>query len=384
MNAFRAVPGRAGLPTSAAPCHWSTSPTPKNAEQALLQQLSRSQEEYRSLFDVHPNPSGSTTPSRSVPRRQRRGGPQLRLHPRGVPRMTIKEIRPPEDVAALWPLSATAGRLAASRTVAPPATRRHAHRRRDQLAGRIASRAARGARGRARRHRAPRLEERLRQAREDGGDRPARGRRRARLQQPADRHLGGYAELLLERRRRRAVRRALDEIRARRRAGGRAHAPAARVQPPPGAAPGRARPQRDRRASMEPMLARLIGEDVALVDAARGRPRAGRGRPRRRSSRSCSTSRSTRATRCRSGGALHDRDRARRPRRAATSRRTASVAPGPARRCSRSPTPGRGMDEDACSAPLRAVLHDQGAGAGHRARPRDGVRRSSSRAAATI
>ena len=56
---------------------------------------------------------------------------------------------------------------------------------------------------------------------------------------------------------------------------------------------------------------------------------------------------------------------------------------GRLRRCSTSPTPGIGMDADDAGARLRAVLHDEGRGQGHRARARDGATASSSRAAAT-
>ena len=48
-------------------------------------------------------------------------------------------------------------------------------------------------------------------------------------------------------------------------------------------------------------------------------------------------------------------------------------APGPASRCSRDATPAPAWTTDA-GAPVRAVLHHQGAGRGHRPRPGDGVR----------
>ena len=58
-------------------------------------------------------------------------------------------------------------------------------------------------------------------------------------------------------------------------------------------------------------------------------------------------------------------------------------APGELRALSVSDT-GVGMDERRDAAHVRAVLHDQGAGQGHRARPGDGATASSSRAAAHI
>ena len=84
------------------------------------------------------------------------------------------------------------------------------------------------------------LEEQLLPGAEDGGRRPARRRRRARLQQPADGRSAATPSSCspaLGRRRPAPRRRARD--RARRRARGRAHAPAARVQPPAGAAAAR-------------------------------------------------------------------------------------------------------------------------------------------------
>ena len=54
MNAFRAVPGVQGRrPVRGVIVDLTRR---KEAEQALLEQLSRSEEEYRSLFDMHPNP----------------------------------------------------------------------------------------------------------------------------------------------------------------------------------------------------------------------------------------------------------------------------------------------------------------------------------------
>ena len=192
--------------------------------------------------------------------------------------MTITDIRPREDVEALLADLQAARRAGLARAghVAPPQEGRHADRRRDH--GRQGD--VRGPAGRARalprRDRAAAARGAARPGGEDGGDRAARRRRRARLQQPADRDLGLHGDPA--RQGRRAGPRAARRDRPRRRAGGRPHAPAARLQPPPGAAPARARPQRDRGRH---------GADGAADHrrrrqrrrAARARPRAGRGRP---------------------------------------------------------------------------------------------------------
>ena len=72
------------------------------------------------------------------------------------------------------------------------------------------------------------------------------------------------------------------------------------------------------------------------------------------------------------GGALIDRDRARRARRADT--RPTPARARRVRRCSRVTDSGRRHGRGDAGAHLRAVLHDEGAGQGHRPRALDGVR----------
>jgi two-component system, cell cycle sensor histidine kinase and response regulator CckA len=74
----------------------------KEAELALLQQLSRSEEEYRSLFDVHPNPVWvydlETLRFLAVNEATVR---QYGWSRQELASMTIADIRPPEDVATM-------------------------------------------------------------------------------------------------------------------------------------------------------------------------------------------------------------------------------------------------------------------------------------------
>ena len=98
-------------------------------------------------------------------------------------------------------------------------------------------------------------------------------------------------------------------------------------------------------------------------------------RPRRSSSRCSSTSRSTPATRCRTGGRLTI-ETSRSRRRRADDAHVAALRPAHRQRHRR--RHGRAT----LRAHLRAVLHDQGGGQGHRARARDRATASSSRAAA--
>ena len=104
----------------------------------------------------------------------------------------------------------------------------------------------------------------------------------------------------------------LEEIREAARARRRAHPAAARVQPPPGAEPRGRSTSTTVVAGMEPMLRRLIGEDVELRRSSTEPPAAGAGRPGPDRAGADEPGRSTRATRCRGGGRAHDRDRARR------------------------------------------------------------------------
>ncbi len=92
------------------------------------------------------------------------------------------------------------------------------------------------------------LEEQLRQSQKHGGDRPARRRRRPRLQQPPTVILG-YADLCCDELEPATpcARATSSEIQRRGRARRRAHAAAARLQPPAGARARAARPERRRR-----------------------------------------------------------------------------------------------------------------------------------------
>ena len=105
--------------------------------------------------------------------------------------MTIKDIRPPEDVPRLSPTSwGAAARLARGADLAAPAQGRHdhrcrGHRRPDRLRG-----PPRRTRRLPRRQRAQAAQRRLCRCGEDGGRGPAGRRRRTRLQQPDDRRHG--------------------------------------------------------------------------------------------------------------------------------------------------------------------------------------------------
>ena len=146
---------------------------------------------------------------------------------------------------------------------------------------------------------------------EDGGDRPAGRRHRARSQQRADRDR--------RLRRARARRSAAERIAARRRRrgdppGGGArrfgHAPAAGVQPEAASRAARVRPQRRRSRDIARLLDAPARHDVHVeTKLATTLPAACSAIPDR-SSRRSSTSRSTRAMRCRRGGTAD----ARRPR----------------------------------------------------------------------
>ena len=131
------------------------------------------------------------------------------------------------------------------------------------------------------------------------------------------------------------------------------------------------------------MLRRLIGEDIAprasplrrRASAGARRPRAdragdhepGRQRPRRDAGR-------RQAARSRPRNVELDAAYAAAARRARSRAATSMLAVSDT---------GIGMDADDAGADLRAVLHDQGAGQGHRARARHRATASSSRAAGT-
>ena len=146
--------------------------------------------------------------------------------------MTIKDIRPAEEIPRLLADVAKPG-LAVGQHVAAPAQGRDDHRRRDHRRPDRLRGPPGGDGGLARRQRAQAARTAARRRREDGGDRPPRRRRRARLQQPAD----GDRRLRRDPARARRRLRGADGDRPRRRAGRGAHPPAARVQPPPGPAP---------------------------------------------------------------------------------------------------------------------------------------------------
>ena len=181
--------------------------------------------------------------------------------------MTIKDIRPPGGgrAAARRHQQPRRRRIARGQGVAPSAPRRLGDRRRGHdRADRLRGPPRRARRG-ARRERAQAARAPAHGRGEDGGDRAARRRRRARLQQPADRDLRLHRDPARPRRRRGA-----GGDRPRRAPGGGPHAPAAGLQPAPGAAPEGAGPERDRRRD---------GDDAASHhrrrrqrgDAARGR-----------------------------------------------------------------------------------------------------------------
>ena len=104
----------------------------------------------------------------------------------------------------------------------------------------------------------------------------ARGRNRARLQQPADRDRRLQPVSRCRLRRRRPAPRGRARDRARVRSRGRAHGPAARLQPPSGAAGGGARPGRGRRRAREPALAAPRRGRRAVDVRRAGLPRARR------------------------------------------------------------------------------------------------------------
>ena len=264
--------------------------------------------------------------------------------------MTIKDIRPPEEVpraAGRRQRRAAAPGSPRPRTWRHLRKRRHADRRRDHRRADRLRGPPRRARRRARRQRAQAARAPARRRGEDGGDRPPRRRRRARLQQPADRD----RRLRRDPAARATAARSSTEIVARRRARPRALTRQllafSRRQV---LQPKVARPQRDRRRD---------GDDAAAHHRrrrqrrhpARAGPRAGRGRPRAARA-GDPQPRRQRPRRDAQRRRAHDRDRERRARRAAgrLARRRRHRRPArPARGHATPARHGRGGPRSTCS-----------------------------------
>ena len=151
------------------------------------------------------------------------------------------------------------------------------------------------------------------------------------------------------------------------RPGGAAHAPAPRLQPQAGADARAPEPERDRRRdAVDAPSADRRGHRPD--DAARSRPRADRGRPGPAPS-GGDEPRRERARRDAERWQPHDRDRERGRRR--DRRRLDRARPVHHVDCARR---RRGNRRGDARPDLRAVLHDQGRGQGHRARPGNRVR----------
>ena len=155
----------------------------------LVRSLERSEERYRLLFEANPLPmwvyDADTLRFLAVNDAAVR---HYGYTSSEFLSMTITDIRPREDVDRAARRHAAARRpgLADTGYLAAPAEGRLADRRGDhRRQGRVRGPSG-GARARPRRDRAPAARGAARPGGEDGGDRPPGRRRRARLQQPAD------------------------------------------------------------------------------------------------------------------------------------------------------------------------------------------------------
>ena len=185
----------------------------------------------------------------------------------------------------------------------------------------------------------------------------------------------GYADLLLDSfdADRSAPRGDVEEIKQRGRARRHTDPAAAGVQPQAGHAAARRQPQRASSATCEPLLRRLIGQDIELDDRARSVALATITRRSRSDRAGADEPRGERAGRDAGGRTADDRDGERDGSSRTSGRRALGIEPGRFVRLTRhghGPRHSRGR----AAAHLRAVLHDQGAGQGDRAGARDGLR----------
>ena len=339
----------------------------------LVRSLERSEERYRLLFEASPLPmwvyDAETLRFLAVNEAAVRHYGYTRSE---FLAMTIKDIRPPEDVEGLLADLQNKGGPGSPM----PGVWRHQTKDGTIIdveitAGRVIMEDRPAALVLAhdvteRR----RLEERLAPVGEDGGDRPPRGRRRARLQQPAD------GDLRLHR----AAARAARDRRGATSSARSPTRPSRRRRSPASCSPSAAgrcctRSSLDLNeivAGMEPMVRRIIGDDVNVgVRLTGGLPAVEADRAQ--------------LERVILNLAANARDAM--PHGGRLTIETASVeldedyvgsrgegTPGPNVLLAVSDT-GAGHERGGPAPPVRAVLHDQGAGRGHRARPRDRVRR---------
>ena len=132
------------------------------------------------------------------------------------------------------------------------------------------------------------------------------------------------------------------------------------------------------------MLRRLIGEDIELRRPSLA-PRPGRGQGRPRADRAGAHEPGRQRPRRHAAGRhAHHRDRATSTLDGPATGAAADCAPGAYVMLDRARHRRAAWTPTTSGAPLRAVLHDQGAGQGHRARPRRRCTASSSRAAGDI